>query len=197
MDPNQTISKEEMEQLKNMGSLTDYQKTALEYDTMSKIWKIRFDNANTTKVNEGKTIEAIKIERLKTHEMLDCQKEAAEIMEKVTKELLGTLWDDTKEKIDKDMEEKQEEAKKQAIEQEELKSHIEEVKENKDMATDNEQDSSKSATTSEKNINTIHSQQLQENDSDLKQLQTELKSFMKKNNFLEEDMKGLEVDQQF
>jgi hypothetical protein len=197
MDPKQTIIKEEMEQLRNMGPLTDYQKTALEYDTMSRIWKIRYDNANITKTNEGKTIEAIKIERLKSHEMLDCQKEAADIMEKATKEVLGTLWDDTKDNIDKDMEAKEDEAKKQTIEQEELKNHIEEVKEKNDMATNNEQDNSKSPAMSERNINTIHSQQLQENDNNLKQLQTELKSFMKKNNLLEEDMKGLEVDQQF
>lgn len=67
------LSEDQMTQLKEMGPLTEYQKSALQYDSMQQIWQQRVDDAQAGITNEAKTITAINLDRLKKHPMVDAQ----------------------------------------------------------------------------------------------------------------------------
>jgi len=171
MDVKQTLSEDEMEQLKNIGPLTDYQKVALEYDSMEEVWQQRVEDANQGIANEGQTIVAIKLELLKTHPMTDAQKEAAKIMEAANKEVIGMLLQQTKDNTDEEMDKNVEKAEKQN----------DSVSKNKD--TDQRDENN--------NI-----EQLQQADTQKDRLLTDIKKLIKKENILEEDVKGLALDEQ-
>lgn len=173
MDPFSTLTEDEKIQLSNIGKLTEYQKSALEYYTMEDVWQERFDNASKGMVNEGQSIIAIKLELLKSHPMTDAQKEAAKIMEAANKEVLATILQQAKEHIDEKMEEEKEAAKKQAEELDEKK-----IK-----------DKDPSVEKTRKDMNEI-----QEFDSEQEKMHTELKHVIEKMNVIEEDLKGIVVD---
>lgn len=107
------ITEVELQQLKNMGPLTDYQKSALQYGAMEQIWKQRLEEAKNGISNETRSITAISLARLKTHPMVDAQKEAANIIEAASKEVIGILIQETKDIVDEELQKKLEEAKKQ------------------------------------------------------------------------------------
>lgn len=94
------LTKEEQEQLKNMGPLTEYQEAALKYDSMAAVWQDRADEARDNAINESRTIEAIKLARLKTHPMYDAKKDAEEILKLVDDEIQQQITEDAKETID-------------------------------------------------------------------------------------------------
>jgi hypothetical protein len=106
------LTEEELKQLENMGPLTEYQKTALHYDAMDEIWQQRVDKAQSGIMNESRTISSINVARLKTHLMIDAQKEAAEIIEAASREVVGIMLQETKENFDVEQDQKIEDAKK-------------------------------------------------------------------------------------
>lgn len=174
MHPFATLTEDEMNQLSNIKELTEYQKSALEYDTMEEVWQERFNNASMGIVNEGQSIISIKLELLKSHPMTDAQIEAAKIMEAANKEVVATILQQAKEYIDEKLEEEKEAAKKQAEELEE--------KEPKDKDYDLKE--------VKKDI-----KEIQEADSEQEKLQTELTKVIEKMKAIEEDLKGILVDE--
>ncbi|BCN29602.1 hypothetical protein [Anaeromicropila herbilytica] len=207
MDPNQTLTDDEMNQLKQMGPLTEYQKNAIEYDAMQQIWQKRADDALNERANEGKSIEAIKLGRLKTHEMLDCQKEAADIIDKVNKEILGDLYKEAKDKLDdkiknkddKDKDKKDDTANKKDDVKDE-KGKTAEASNDKTIQKPNvphQEDNNLVNNNAVKNNNPANDpNQIQNIDNTLQQLQTEMKYVVKNNKMLLEDIKGIALDEQ-
>lgn len=175
MDPDATLSEDELERLSGMGPLTEYQKSALEYDTMEETWQERYDNAKKGKVFEGQSIVAIKLALLKSHPMTDAQKEAAKIMEAANQEVVNTILQQAKDNIDDDIEKKKEEAEKEAKEQEE-----------------------KEASSEDKELEKVNKriELIQEADKDQEKLQTDLKNIIDKMKIMDEDVKGILVDEQ-
>lgn len=176
MDPEQSLTKEELEKLKNMGPLTDYQKETLRYDTMEEVFKQRLDNAINGIENADGTIISIKLELLKTHPMVDAQNEAAEIMENASREAIGMLMDDAVKHVDEEQKKTKEEAEKAAEKKEEEKK-TEDVSQNGQEPL---QDDLKDIT---------------EADAENDKIVTELKKFIEKNNILEDDAKGIVLDE--
>lgn len=173
-DPFAILTEEEMNQLNNIKELTEYQKSALEYDTMEEVWQERFDNASKGIVNEGQSIIAIKLALLKSHPMTDAQIEAAKIMEAANKELAAIILQQAKEHVDEKLAEEKEAARKKA----------EELEEEEAKGKDNGVNKVK------KEIN-----ELQESDSEQDKLQTELTNVIEKMKAIEEDLKGIIVDE--
>jgi hypothetical protein len=164
------LTEEEAKQLKKMGPLTDYQKAALKNDAMQNIWQQRIDAAATDVMNIDRSIVDIALERLKTHPMIDAQKEAAQILEAASKEVIATLLQEGKENIDHTAEENKKEVQERQEEQDE-------------------------ETTSASGDNTeAPGLSLSEQTSQL-QLADELKQFVQKQSLSEEDLKGLLVDE--
>lgn len=163
------LSEEEYNKLKDMGPLTDYQKEALKYDAMQNLWKERAANAANGIVGINMSISSIKLELLKYHPMVDAQKEAMKIIEEAIKEVLGTLTQQSKETIDDKMEENKEKIEESQKEQEQKDSESGNLKTNSLPASDQ---------------------------TDQLQLLDELKKFSAEQNLLDDDLKGIKVDEQ-
>ena len=93
------LTKAELEHIKNLGPLTDYQKAAVEYTKMAKIFQDRADQANEDSTNEDRTIGAIKLELLKSSPMVEAKQQAEEIMKQVDNEIQKAIVEELKKKI--------------------------------------------------------------------------------------------------
>jgi len=102
-DNKNTFTQEEKDRLANMGPLTDYQKAAMEYKAMAKVFKDRADSAAEGAKNENKTITAIQLESLKVHPMVDAKKDAEEMLNQVNEEIQKSLLDEIKNRVDENL----------------------------------------------------------------------------------------------
>lgn len=159
-----SLSKEEIERLKNMGPVTDYQRETMELNALQNDWQKVADAASEGIVNASEAISTIQIERLKTHEMTDAQTESKEILESSVKEITGMILSEAKDKVDEELEEKVDEAK-EAKEKEKAAQEKEESIENTD--TENE---------------------------DTEKLMKDLKKIIDEEQVVEDDIKGLIMD---
>lgn len=104
-DPEKSLSVEEYD------NLTEFQKKALYY-----VVNVQ-DNDDEIKRKEGELAATVtgyadfKRERLKSHDMIDAQKEAENIMDASTEEAIALLTSDAVENIDEEQKEREEEAK--------------------------------------------------------------------------------------
>lgn len=153
-DPEADLTEEEKERLGEIHEkgLTDYQKDMLELDATEKVYVERIAKKEKASKLISESLSDIEIERLKTHPILDAEKQAEKIMEAANKELIGDLIAEARDHIDEKMEEEQEKAKerekaeekaeenKEAREKdkEELEKQIEKVKENASNIADAE-----------------------------------------------------------
>lgn len=160
-----SLSEEEIERLKDMGPVTDYQREALELDSLKDDWQKVADASSEAIINANKAISSIQIERLKTHAMTDAKEEAEEILESSAKEIAVTILSDAKEKMDEELEEKVEVAK-------EVKEKMEKTTQETDETVEN---------TDTKN-------------EDSEQLLKDLKKIIDEEQVVEDDIKGLIMD---
>lgn len=128
----EVLTEEEQKKLSSMGPLTEYQKAALQYDSMAKTLEKRMDDLKKGIVNDSKSIISIKLELLKTHPMVDAQKEAVKILEAATRETMGRIIDEAKDKFDEEQEKQAEEAKKKQKEEQEEAERLQKLKEEKE-----------------------------------------------------------------
>ncbi len=117
---------------------------------------------------ENQIISATKLERLKSHAILDAEKQADSIMEEASKEILGMLIDEAKEHIDEEAEKQEEKAK----------AEKEKQKENEELTEDILEGVSENASMA----------------SDVSAVQQEIKDMMNKMKLIEDDIKGVAVD---
>lgn len=176
MDNPESITDDEWEQLKGMGPLTDYQKEALHYKGMIDEYKDRYDKALDQRKGINSSIENVKQARLKTHPMVDAQREAAEIIKNASKEVINGLMGEAKDKIDEDMEAAKEK-------QEELAAKKKEEEERTESAKNPDEQTA------------VDKETMKEVSSAQDTLDRELKQIIKMNELLEEDLKGAVVDQ--
>lgn len=107
----------------------EYQTRLNELNKNAEPLKEEIANAEKTIKMENAVIRGVKIERLKTHEMVDAQKQKDEILEAASDEIVGMLIEEGKEHVDEEQEKKQEEAEKLAEKEKADKEQIEAVKE--------------------------------------------------------------------
>lgn len=163
------LTKEESDQLSKLGPLTDYQKEALQYDAMQKIWQQRLENAGNGISNANRSIIGISLAKLKTHPMVDAQKEAAKILEAASKEVIGIVLQQGKENV----EEKTDEAKETAEKQKEAQE---------------KQDAGEKKPTEEPAISEEQADQLLMVD--------DIKRYAVEQNLTDEEIKGIVIDEQ-
>lgn len=208
------LTDEELERLNNMGPLTEYQKTALEYDSIAKEWQKRSDAAVEVIKIQQNTKTAVKLERLKSDPMVDAKKTAEEILEEASEEVVGMLTDEAKDHVDevvKENNEKIEENQEKKAEQQaeklkaELEDKMEEILREKlqDKTDGNNEEKEKHATEEYLAMNygsdlinkATDMSKLQRADNDQKKLQSDIKIIMVEQKLLEDDLKGVEVDE--
>lgn len=180
-ESNEVLSVEEKKRLSEMGPLTEYQTDALEYEKAILEFNSRAKDAIENAINKNRVAEALKIEQGKLHVQVDAQKTADDIMEQASKEILGMLLDEAKDHVDDKIEENKEEAEKLA----EKEAEKEKLKEKNEPAN-------------EAVIGQTVGQlgNIAEADGVKNKIQEEIRNLVAKQKMLEEDVKGLEVDQQ-
>lgn len=190
------LTEEEQERLNNMGPLTEYQKESLYYFSMEEVWQRRMEDARNGIFNASRTIEAIERERVKSHQMVDAQKEAADIMEKAAKQIAHMLMEDVKEQFDEDLNEKLEEAKQREKEQQEEEEKLEKARQEREEVQDKKQNKDGESAVS---LQRAGSNDVSPMDTDIlrQELQIDLMELAKKQNMHQEELKGILLDEFF
>ena len=126
-------------------------------------------------------VEDIMVERLKSHGMVDAQKEADDIMEAASKEILSDIVNEAKDQVDEKLEEEKEKAEELKEKKEEEQEKLEEKKETPEQ------------TALSDTVETMG--EIQDISQDCKMLQKELKVMVEMKEITEEDIKGILVNQ--
>lgn len=163
--------------------LTEYQERSLNLLQYEKPYYATVQEANKEIRTEDGIIRATRLERLKTHTMVDAQKEAGNVMDAASDEIVGMLMDEAKEHVDEEIEEKKEQAEKQEEKEEELQEKIDAVREEK---KENEK-------LTEDILEGV--QEAETKAVDLSAAKQEIMDMVNKMSLIEDDIKGAMVDE--
>ena len=180
----QFLTKEERERLAQIHEegLTDYQKRSLELKASGAYYEDQKAQAERGMKAANEAVSSYQREMEKSQTMIKAEKSAENILEAAMEEVRGMLWEEAKDHIDEEMEEKKEEALEKAEEEKEKEEQIEEAREKKDEKEEFAEqvaDSTKLMT---------------EADSVMEDVQREIKKILDDQKLLEEDLKGAAVD---
>ena len=181
-DKREALLSDTTKQLKELSDLKDQRKEMLSQaddpvmaqnikdidERMTEIWKKVEENRALAKTY-GQAVSDVKVERLKSHAMVDASNEAEDLLIQSAKELAASLIDEAKSNIEEDMEKTKEEAQKAKEKQEEKKPDKDKTEE----------------TLAEKLVE--QSKKKEDADEKIKKMIDEL-------NLLMDDIKGIEVD---
>lgn len=190
---NDKFSKEEVDRLKELQNepLTEYQKKALMINSAKDAIRSQIDQNDLKAMNKTMSINSAKIEQLKSQDMLKASDVADSIIDAAEEDIFGMLVNEGKQNIDDNMKEQQEEAKKAEEEKEKKQEQIDEAKkkrqEEKEILENEQQADKLELDTSIKNQTVDH----------LSEAQQQVEQIMKKNNLINEDIKGIEIDLNF
>lgn len=190
---NDKFSKEEVDRLKELQNepLTEYQKKALMINSAKDAIRSQIDKNDLKAMNKTMSINSAKIEQLKSQDMLKASDAADSIIDAAEEDIFGMLVNEGKQNIDDNMKEQQEEAKKAEEEKEKKQEQIDETKkkrqEEKEILENEQQADKLELDTSIKNQTVDH----------LSEAQQQVEQIMKKNNLINEDIKGIEIDLNF
>lgn len=180
----QPLTEEETKRLKEMPPLTEYQEAALREEGKKEYWENKKEQAEAGIKAEGSVVTAVKLELLKSAPMSDCQKQAREIMEEASKEVIAGLMEKVKETVDQVREEAEEKIKEKEEEEEEAEK-LEERKAEADEAA-------KKGERPKQQPDSLKLFLSEGIDGDLKK---ELKNLAEEMKLLEEELKGMHIDQ--
>lgn len=129
--PHEELTEEESKRLVELFNqpMTEYQKAALELNDQAGMWRKEIENAKSGMEDDIKDIKSIERERLKSHPMVDAQKEADGILAAADKEILGMLVQEGTDHIDDKFEEEQEKAKEREEEEKQEEERQEKIEE--------------------------------------------------------------------
>lgn len=177
------LSEEEQERIAQIRKegLTPYQERMLEIDGRGSACREKIEQNDREIQVENAIIRGIKLERLKTHPMLDAQNQADEIKKAASEEIIGMLIQEARDHIDEEMEKKEEEADKIREEKEEAEKVLERRREDRE-----EQEELLEAITD----GMLTLDQLKTD------VQSEIQDVVNKMNLIAEDIKGSMVDKQ-
>lgn len=201
-EPSFQLTDEEWQGLARIdkAGMTEYQQSIFDIDALIEPHKKVIKDIQDEILCENKTIEGIKLERLKTHPMVDANVAAEDIMDVANDEIVGLILDEAKEHIDQKAEEDKELADKKAEEKKKQEEMIEAAKEkkeevealtNKDSTNLVSKDSSNYNDSSEQ-MNTI--EQFLDFNETINDIQREVQDIIDKMKLLQEDIKGAAVD---
>lgn len=181
------LSDEEQERIAqiNEDGKTDYQEAMLKLDSNASEIKSEMAENNKLIIEENSIIRGIAIERLKTHEMVDVQKQADKILEAANSGIKGIIMEEVKNNTDEESEVLKEEAEKKKAEQEEL-----ERRTKKQDKRDGELEDLYDLNRTLENINT------KEKETNLDDVKKSLNQVVNELKLTASDLSGLLVDEQ-
>ena len=124
------LSKEEREQIAEIrkNGLSEYQERSLDMLESETYYHQTVYEADIEIKTENQIISATELERLKSHAVIDAEKQADAIMDAASDEIVSMLVDEAKTHIDDEAEEKKEQAKAEKEKQEEVQEKIDAAK---------------------------------------------------------------------
>lgn len=185
-DPSIKITEEEMQRYLELGEPSDYQKVSMELYKQAGEWEEKMADIKNKLAGNNSVIRDVKIERLKSHAMVDAMKAKEELLEAASKEAVRALLEESKEKIDEKAEEIQETAEKREEKKEEEKERIEAAREDKTEAE-------AVAENNRKNARNLTEQAVKSEDI-VRDIQSEVQKILEEEKLLEEELKGLTVN---
>jgi hypothetical protein len=193
------MSEKDKEKLNNVfDSLTNYQKNAFHNDAMKEIWQKRSSDASDKILSINSTITGIKLEKLKTHPMVDAQEQAEGIIKDASKDIIGTLMNQAKDEVDKTTEENKEKIEKGQEEKDKKEQEAEKARQ-QDKIKQREEEILRSHTqNSSSNVSTQPATSVDTSISQVDQMQMldNIKQIASKQNMTPDDIKGIVVDEQ-
>ncbi len=182
---NVSLSKEDRDRIAEIkaNGLTEYQSRSLELKELSMDYERKIENLNQEIEIENSIISATKIERLKSSPMVKAQKQAEEVLEAASQEIIGMVLEEAKDHVDEELQEKVEAAKEQEEKKEILEERLEKIKEKKEQQEE----------LTEEIIDA--SEQLLQVDNMQTEVQKEVQEVLDKMKLLAEDIKGAKVDE--
>lgn len=173
------LSEDELTRLAEMGPLTDYQKESLSYADIQDEYRKELNSAKDVIANESRIIEGTKQSLLsRKYDMSKASRTTEQMLISAAKEIAGMLQAEAKDNIDKEFKELQEAAAKAAEKKKEQEEAIEKAKEEKEG-----QEQVKEQKDPAKYVASIQDSVTQE-----------LKKIAEAQKLLEEDLKGIVVD---
>ena len=187
------FSKEEIERLKELQSqpLTEYQKKSLMINAGKDSVYNELDRNETKAMSLTMSINDAKTEQLKSQDMLKAQDAADSILEAAEKDIYGSLINEGKNNIDDKQQENKEKAEEAQEKKEEREEQTDKVKEKRKE----EQAIIEGETEAEKLKQSISV--TDEKTNNMEEAQSKVNQIMKKNNLINEDIKGIEIDLNF
>ncbi len=168
-----SVSLEELEQFSKLGSPTDYQERMLAYDSVEELFQDELDRITKGIQEESSSIRGLKQSILKQHGMNDATVAKEGMLADMAREISGMLFDEAKDKIQEEWDELVEKAK-EAAEKKAEEAKLKEHKEQHEVIQENVQ-------------NVVE----QVSDSKI-----EMDKMLREAKLLDEDLKGIVVDNQ-
>ena len=179
-----SLSEEERKavaEIKERG-LTEYQSRSMEMLDYEKNY-IAKSYSNTFEIqDENRSLGMMEREMFKNTSMIEAKKEAKKLEEEANEQVVTIAMDEAKDNIDSDIEEKKEEAERIKEKKEEIEERIDASKKRRDEMEE----------FSEKILEGAES--MSRTSKSVDEAQQEVKEMMSKMNILEEDIKGITVD---
>ena len=179
------LTDEEKQRLKDMGEMTEYQKLSMELYSQADYWKTQISDNQEQMALDGRSVRLVKIDRLRSHAIIDAQKAKDKMMEAASKEAMGMFVEDAKEKIEEKAEEVQEAAKEKEEKEKEEEERIEAAKEDRESAE-------KTTEAIRENIKEL-TENVVEGEDLVREIDVEIKKILEEEKLLLEDLKGLNV----
>ncbi len=176
------------------GGYTEYQQRALGVSKGIGGYKEDIKNAQKAIIEENAAIREMTIERLKHHPMVDAVKEADDILENASKEIVGMLTDEEFEEEIEEAEENKEEKKEEEEKIEAAKEHREEMEAlaNPEKA---EQEYNRADSSPDILEGDPVTEALLKMDKVKTDIQQEVSDMVMKMNLVADDIKGIKVDE--
>ena len=172
--------KETKDELKKVCTPKEYEESCGDFDEMEQIWEGRANQAINQAIGENQAVRGIKLARLKSNPMVKASNKAEDILEVANKEAINSILDEAKETMDNKMEESKEESEKLKEEKKEEEEKIESKSHNK---IENNQ------------VTPENSEKIQNADIMQDEVQKQIKNIMDDQKLLEEDLKGIKIDE--
>lgn len=174
------------EEMKDIADPEEYKAMAAEYDKIAAEYKKEINSYRSDIRNEHAGIEGIKLARLKSHPMVDAEKESDKILETASKEAANMYLDEAKDHIDEKLEENAEKTE----DMQEEKKETEEAEAEKEA----KQAEAEGKTEQQTDTQPDNAEEIQSSDTKQQVVQKQIKNIMDEQKLLEEDMKGIVVD---
>lgn len=175
--------KARLEELKG-SELEEYVGRYMELENGKSMYQEDLDAARKEYVSESNVIKEMKKARLKTHIMVDAQKEKDEMMIAASKDAAFGMMNEVKEKIDEEQAEQKEKAEEKAEKEEAEEELREAIREKAEGKEEND----------ETNLETTETEEFVQLDSVKDEITQEVKKMVDEMNLLMEDLKGASVD---